>query len=246
MKGFSLNLNKVNEKKEETPVGGMKLNLTSVSSNTNETEEKKEEKKFSLDFGKIKRKDTPPPQKSPLSSVTSSPATSERTNGTPSTTERTNQEEQIVFVPKISMSNMKPIKFSEKTPKSTDKKKIHLDLLFTDLCPDFEIEEELTNENIKPYIDKIWFGNEKKETEFEFFELTKLNSDEDEETYHLACRPTNQDFSVKLLKSVLYQNKMLKIKLEKSSEAIRTFSNEKIQDTDVPTDVIALLKHPVN
>ena len=198
MKGFSLNLNNVGEKKEETPIGGMKLNLSSISSNTTETvveeEEKPEEKKFSLDFGKIKRKDTPPPQKSPLSSVTSSPATSERTNRTtPSTTERANAEEQIVFVPKISMSNMKPIRFSEKTPKSTDKKKIHIDLLFSDLCTDFEIEEELTTENIKPYIEKVWFGNEKKEIDFEFFELSKLNSDEDDdETYHLACKPINQ------------------------------------------------------
>ena len=43
------------------------------------------------------------------------------------------------------------------------------------------------------------------------------------------------------MKNILYQNKMLKIKLEKSSEAIKTFSTEKITDqSDVGTDVIAL------
>jgi hypothetical protein len=193
MKPFSLNLSDL-KKKEETPVGGMKLNLSSLSSNetsqspsSEDSPQKNVEKKFSLDLGKMNKKDNAPPQKSPAGSGVSSPQTSERTIETLSTSERTN-EEQIVFVPKISMLQMKVTKFAEKT---TEKKKIRIDLLFSDLCTEFEIEGDITNENLKPHVEKAWFGDDKKEFDFEFYELSKVNSedDEDDEIYHIACKP---------------------------------------------------------
>jgi hypothetical protein len=198
MKPFSLNLSDI-KKKEETPLGGMKLNLSSISNNetsqspsSEDSPQKNVEKKFSLDLGKMNKKDNAPPQKSPLGSAVSSPQTSERTIETLSTSERTN-EEQIVFVPKISMLQMKVTKFAEKT---TEKKKIRLDLLFSDLCAEFEIEGDITNENLKPHVEKAWFGNDKKEFDFEFYELSKVNSedDEDDEIYHIACKPIHSGF----------------------------------------------------
>jgi len=119
---------------------------------------------------------------------------------------------------------------SESDRKSGDGKKrtrrVKLDLLLGDFCTEFEVEGRMTKEDLKSNLDNTMFGEDKGDLSFEFYQIKGFN-ETNSPVEHYACKPLNQDFNVKLLKQLMYENKGLKVKLERSNKLIDVLTEEK-------------------
>lgn len=113
--------------------------------------------------------------------------------------------------------------------KSVEKRKsrkVRMDLLLGDFCTEFEVEGRVTKEDLKINLDNTLFGDERTDLNFEFYNIKGFN-EPNSPVEHYACKPLNQDFNVKLLKQLMYENKALKVKLEKQSKTIETLQEDK-------------------
>lgn len=106
------------------------------------------------------------------------------------------------------------------------KRKVRLDLLLGDFCTEFEVEGRVSKDDLKLNLDTTLFGDERTDLNFEFYAIKGFN-EPNSPVEHYGCKPLNQDFNVKLLKQLMYENKALKVKLEKSTKTIETLQDEK-------------------